>query len=44
MTLIGDGENPESFGGKTAEVKSSEAVQVDVLPYGGFVMEITPVR
>jgi alpha-glucosidase len=44
MTLIGDGENPESFSERTAEVKSGETVQADVLPYGGFVMEITPVR
>jgi hypothetical protein len=44
IALIGDGGSPDSFSEKTAEVQSGDAVQVDVLPFGGFVMEITPVK
>jgi len=40
MTLIADGENSKTFRDRKSEVKSGESVPVDVLPFGGFVMEI----
>lgn len=43
LTLIADGENPESFRESTVEVKSGDSVQVNALPCGGFVMEIRPI-
>jgi len=44
MTLIADGDNPRTFRDQKAEVKGGDSVSVDVLPCGGFVMEIKPVQ
>jgi alpha-glucosidase len=44
MTLIADGENSKTFMDRKAEVKAGDAMPVDVLPCGGFVMEIKPVK
>jgi alpha-glucosidase len=44
LTLIGDGSEPRSFASTTQTFQAGQAFPVKMLPYGGFVATLKPVR
>lgn len=43
MTLIADGSDAKQFATQSKRIAGNEPVKVSLLPYGGFVMKVTPV-